>query len=53
MLCRINKGKQNSIQVAMHKIQGTLVAIKSMTKKQLKNLQKNGRISEAEALLLC
>lgn len=53
VLKKIDKRSLEAVQVAEHKIQGTRVAIKSMTMKQYKHLQKSQGFSEAEAILMC
>ena len=50
---KIDKHSLDAVQIAEHKIQGTQVAIKSMTIKKYKQLQKTQGFSEAEAILMC
>ena len=49
----INEGCNNAVAIAQHKLTGAEVAIKSIEKKKYARLQKEDRVSEAEALELC
>ena len=49
----INEGCSNAVAIARHKLTGADVAIKCIQKKKYARLQKEDRVSEAEALELC